>query len=52
MDASDPRVVIEVLSPSTMRFEESIGLNAVISLPEIDAVLPLSELYADVTFEP
>ena len=91
MSTADPRVVVEVLSPSTVRYDrfqkleeykrhpaikvillvdseapqvtvwrrveeewtyaERIGLDAVIALPEIDAELPLSELYADLTFE-
>lgn len=91
MAVADPRVVIEVLSPSTVRYErfqkleeykrhpairvillvdseapqvtvwrrvegdwtyaELAGLDAVIELPEIDAELPLVELYADLTFE-
>lgn len=91
MAADEPRVVIEVLSPSTMRFdsfqklaeyqqhpsirvilvvdseapqvtmwrrdgerwatEEFSGLAATISLPEIEADLPLAELYLDVVFE-
>ena len=90
MAADEPRVVIEVLSPSTMRFdrfqklaeyqqhkairvillvdseapqvtiwrrkgeswdtEELEGLDAVIGLPEIEAELPLAELYRDVEF--
>ena len=90
MEAADPRVVIEVLSPSTTRFDhfqkleeyklhsaikiillvdteaqrvtiwrrgdagwayqEETGLAAVIDLTEIDAKLPLSELYEDVEF--
>ena len=91
MAVADPRVVIEVLSPSTTRYDrfhkleeykrhpaikvillvdseaaratvwrrndaewtysEEVGLAAVIALPEIDAALPLAELYADLTFE-
>jgi len=91
MSTADPRVVVEVLSPSTMRYDrfqkleeykrhpairvillvdseapqvtvwrrvdgewtygELTGLDAVIDLPEIDAELPLSDLYADLTFE-
>ena len=91
MAVADPRVVIEVLSPSTTRYDrfqkleeykrhpaikvillvdseapqvtvwrrvegdwtyaELTGLDAVIELPEIDAKLPLAELYADLTFE-
>ena len=91
MSAADPRLVIEVLSPSTIRFDrfqkieeykrhpsirvillidseapqvtvwrriegewtysELRGLEAVIPLPEIDAALPLADLYADLTFE-
>ena len=91
MAADEPRMVIEVLSPSTMRFdrfqklgeyqqhpairvilvvdseapqvtvwrrdgerwatEELEGLDAVLALPEIDATLPLSELYLDVVFD-
>lgn len=90
MFAGDPRLVMEVLSPSTMRFDrfqkveeykqvgaiqvimlvdsESPqvtvlrrernwdpelfrGLNATIPLPELDIGLPLSELFADLTFE-
>lgn len=91
MSTADPRVVVEVLSPSTVRYDrfqkleeykrhpaikvillvdseapqvtvwrridgdwtyaEQIGLDAVIALPEIDAELPLSELYADLTFD-
>ena len=90
MEAADPRVVIEVLSPSTMRsdrFEKVAeyhkhpkirvillintelpsvtvyrragerwdveiveGLEAVIDLPEIEATLPLSELYLGIEF--
>lgn len=91
MAADDPRVVIEILSPSTMRFDrfqkleeykaheriqvillvdteapqlavwrrgadggwsvsEQAGLDATIALPEIDAELPLAELYEDVAF--
>lgn len=89
--ADEPRVVIEILSPSTMRFdrfqklaeyqqhpairvillidseapqvtvwrrdgerwatEELEGLDAVLALPEIEAELPLSELYLDVVFD-
>lgn len=92
MAADDPRLVIEVLSPSTTRYDrfqklaesqqhpsirviltvdtslprvivwrrrdelwtstEIEGLEAVIELPEIEADLPLSELYFDVTFDP
>lgn len=92
MEADIPRVVIEVLSPSTTRFDrfqkleeyqqderiavillvdtekprvavwrrgtrgswephEEDGLNAVIALPEIEAGLPLSELYLGLEFE-
>lgn len=91
MAADEPRVVIEVLSPSTMRFDrfqklaeyqrhptirvillvdseapqvtiwrregeiwstdEMEGLEAVVALPEIDADLPLADLYYDVTFD-
>ena len=91
MAADEPRVVIEVLSPSTMRFdrfqklaeyqqhprirvillidseapqvtiwrrnserwatEELEGLGAVVELPEIDAKLPLAELYLGIEFE-
>lgn len=91
MAADEPRMVIEVLSPSTMRFdrfqklaeyqqhpairvilvvdseapqvtlwrrdgerwqtEEFSGLAATIPLPEIDADLPLAELYLDVAFD-
>ncbi len=91
MAADDPRVVIEILSPSTMRFDrfqklaeyqrhpsigvillvdseqpqvgvwrrsddrweetDATGLDAVIDLPEIDATLPLSELYYGVEFD-
>jgi Uma2 family endonuclease len=91
MAADEPRVVIEILSPSTMRYDRmeklveyqqhpairvillvdtespSVtvwrrdgenwradiveGLEATIPLPEIDAALPLSELYLDVPFE-
>lgn len=92
MAADDPRLVVEVLSPSTMRYDrfqklaeyqahpsirvilltdteqprvtvwrkssagwlphEDAGLDAVIELPEIDASLPLAELYDGVTFDP
>ena len=92
MAADEPRVVIEVLSPSTMRFdrfqklaeyqqhpairvilvvdseapqvtvwrrdgekwatEEFSGTDATIPLPEIDADLPLGELYLDLDFSP
>jgi Uma2 family endonuclease len=92
MDADDPRVVIEVLSPSTNRYDrfqkleeykqhdrirvillvdteqprvfvwrrdaegiwsyhEEMGLEASIDLPEIEAALPLAELYRDIEFE-
>lgn len=91
MAAADPRVVIEILSPSTTRYdrfqklaeyqmhpairvillvdtesprvtawrrktenflpEEFEGLDATIGLPEIDAALPLADLYRDVAFE-
>jgi Uma2 family endonuclease len=90
MEAADPRVVIEVLSPSTTRYDrfqkleeyklndairvillvdteaprvtvwrraregwsnhELLGLEAVIDLSEIEAELPLSELYEGLTF--
>jgi Uma2 family endonuclease len=90
MEAKEPRVVIEVLSPSTMRFDrfEKVaeyhqhptikvillvdtempkvtiyrrkaelwaveileGLEATIELPEIEANLPLAELYFGVAF--
>lgn len=90
MDAKEPRVVIEVLSPSTARYDrfqkleeyklvpeirvilivdteaprvtiwrrkgdgwsshEEAGLGATIDLPEIDASLPLAELYLDIDF--
>ncbi len=90
MSASDPRVVIEVHSPSVSQYDrfhkleeykrhpaikvillvdseaarvtvwrrqedewdytEVVGLEAVIDLPEIEADIPLSELYADLTF--
>lgn len=92
MEADEPRVVIEVLSPSTMRYDrfqkleeykqhdrirvilivdteaprvtvwrrgetgawsyhEEAGLDATIALPEIEADLPLAELYRDVRFD-
>lgn len=91
MAVDEPRVVIEILSPSTMRYDrfqklteyqqhpairvillvdteqprvtvwrregeswksyEEEGLDAVIALPEIEAALQLSELYADLSFE-
>jgi Uma2 family endonuclease len=92
MAVQEPRVVIEILSPSTMRYDrfqkleeykqnasirvillvdteapqvtvwrrgaddgwsyvEETGLGAVIQLPEIEAALPLQDLYADLTFE-
>ncbi len=92
MEADEPRVVIEILSPSTMRYDrfqkleeykthpairvillidteapqitvwrrddgdawsrsEVAGLEATIPLPEIEATLALSDLYADVTFD-
>jgi Uma2 family endonuclease len=91
MAADEPRVVIEVLSPSTTRYDrfqklaeyqqhpairvilivdteqprvtvwrrdgemwktsEMEGLDATVSLPEIDADLPLSELYLGVEFQ-
>jgi Uma2 family endonuclease len=90
MATEEPRVVIEVLSPSTMRYdrfeklaeyqqhpkikvillvdteqpkvivwrrrdkawaaEEAVGLDAIIPLPEIEAQLPLADLYAGLTF--
>lgn len=90
MAADEPRLVVEVLSPSTTRYDrfqklaeyqqhhtiraillvdteaprvtifravplgwvadEASGLDAVIELPEIGTVLPLSELYLDVPF--
>jgi Uma2 family endonuclease len=92
MEAADPRIVIEVLSPSTTRYDrfqkleeykllaavkvillvdteaprvtvwrrgeagwhnhEEKGLDATIDLPEVEAALPLSELYLDLSFEP
>jgi len=93
MEADDPRVVVEILSPSTMRFDrfqkleeykaherirvillvdseapqvavwrrgangawavaEQAGLTQVIALPEIEAELPLAELYEGVEFDP
>lgn len=92
MTAADPRVVLEVLSPSTLSFDrfrkleeyktvpslrvillvdtetptvtvhrriagnwsaETLeGLDAVITLPEIDAQLALSELYEGIAFPP
>ncbi len=92
MSTVDPRVVIEILSPTTMRYDsvqkveeykrhpsitvillvdseapqvsvwrrvggdwtygELSGLDAVIDLSEIEAALPLADLYADLTFEP
>ena len=92
MAVEDPRVVIEILSPSTMRYDrfqkleeykrnaairvillvdteapqvtawrrgadegwsyaEEAGLEAVIRLPEIEATLPLADLYRDLEFE-
>lgn len=91
MAADEPRIVIEILSPSTTRYDrfqklaeyqqhesikvillvdteapqvtvwrsgstgwaatEAVGLASSIDLPEIDASLPLSELYLDMTFE-
>jgi len=91
-EAADPRVIIEVLSPSTTRYDrfqkleeykllpavkvillvdteaprvtvwrrgetgwgydDLAGLDSMVSLPEIDAELPLAELYADLSFEP
>lgn len=91
MAVDEPRVVIEILSPSTTRYDrfqkleeykqheairvillidteqpratvwrrgengwshsELEGLEAVIELPEIEAALPLAELYRDLTFE-
>jgi Uma2 family endonuclease len=91
MAADEPRVVIEVLSPSTLRYDrfqkleeykthpairvillvdteapqttvwrrgadgwerdEEKGVHAAIELPEIDAQLPLGELYEGVEFE-
>jgi Uma2 family endonuclease len=91
MAADDPRLIIEILSPSTTRYDrfqklaeyqrhpsikvvmlvdteapqvtvwrsgpagwladEISDLDATIELPEIDAALPLSELYLDVTFD-
>lgn len=91
LTADEPRMVIEVLSPSTIRFdrfqklaeyqqhpairlillvdseapqvtlwrrdgdrwsaEEMEGLAAILSLPEIEASLPMSELYAGVEFQ-
>lgn len=90
MEADDPRVVVEILSPSIIRFdrfqklaeyqqhpkikvillvdteapqvtvwrrdwtgwnaEEIDGLEAVVRLPEIDATLPLAELYEGLAF--
>ena len=92
MEMVEPRVVIEILSPSTTRYDrfqklaeyqrhplirvillvdteqprvtvwrrdgdnwsatEEQGLDAVIGLPEIEATLPLADLYADLEFEP
>ena len=91
MAVEEPRVVLEVLSPSTTRYDrfqkleeykqhpairvillidteaprvtvwrktdggwgyhEDVGLEAVIDLPEVQAELPLAELYRDLTFE-
>lgn len=91
MAADEPRVVIEILSPSTMRFDrfeklaeyqqhpsikvillvdteapqvtawrknesnwvpETVsGLDAIVRLPEIDANLPLAELYEGLSFD-
>ena len=92
MTAAEPRVVIEVLSPSTLSFDrfrkleeyktvptvQAVilvdteapqatvhrgtgqswsattfeGLDAEIALPEIEARLPLSELYEGLSFDP
>jgi Uma2 family endonuclease len=92
MAADEPRLIVEILSPSTTRYDrfqklteyqqhptikvillvdteapqvtvwrsgsgsgwssnEITGFDATIELPEIDAALPLSELYLDVTFD-
>jgi len=91
MSADDPRIITEILSPSTTRYDrfrklaehqrhpsiqvillvdteapqvtvwrstpagwlgdEVSDLDAIIELPEIDASLPLSELYLDVPFD-
>jgi Uma2 family endonuclease len=76
MAADEPRLIVEILSPSTTRYDrfqklteyqqhptikvillvdteapQVTGLDATIELPEIDAALPLSELYLDVTFD-
>lgn len=91
MAADEPRVVVEVLSPSTMRYDRfeklteyqqhpaiqvillvdtespkvtvqrragaswssdvAIGLQAVVPLPEIEATLPLADLYDGVEFD-
>ena len=90
LETAEPRVVIEVLSPSTMRydlfqtldeykqvatiqvillvdveqprvsvwrrgadgwrFQEESGLSAVIGLPEVEAALPLAELFEGLEF--
>ncbi len=52
IDTEQPRVGIWRGAHSERRCSEVIGLDAVIDLPEIEATLPLAELYADLTFEP
>ena len=51
VDTEAPRVTVWRRGSEGWGFHEEAGLEAVIALPEIEAVLPLAELYDDIRFE-
>lgn len=51
IDTEAPRVIVWRRSDDGWRYHEDAGLDAVIDLPEIDASLPLAELYDGLRFE-
>lgn len=51
VDSEAPQVTIWRRKGESWATEELEGLDAIIRLPEIEADLPLSELYRDVKFE-
>jgi Uma2 family endonuclease len=51
VDTEQPRVTVWRRIEALWTSDEAEGLDGVIALPEIKADLPLSELYADLSFE-